>query len=127
MTLKTEDRYVALVTMLTTGRDDAQVVLDEFKVKLEKNPVHAFTWGDGAIEAAAKQSIFVECLRIAEQVNGQEKYDHVVDTILKMLCDNRDFYAVNPLRTTSTTSNLLTQYKLAAVVELINRLNLHFL
>ena len=44
--------------MFKTAADSSQEVLDKFAEDLKTDPANAFTWGDNAVEAAAKVSVF---------------------------------------------------------------------
>lgn len=111
-------RESALLKVLKSDVESERRYLNEWKAKLEKDPAHAFSWGDSAFAAAGRLSIFEDVVRALEDperdvdLEGIEKY--TIERVLQR--------AQHPTHSTSPTSNLMYEYVTSAWAELIDKM-----
>jgi hypothetical protein len=90
--------------------------LEKWKTKLDQNPAYAFEWSDPAFKTAAFLEVQSSALLLV--VDGVS-----IDDLIDVLTDRVLFRSSCPAMSTSVPSNLLEQYKLAAVADLLKHLN----
>lgn len=84
------------------------LVIDKFHASFRAAPAYAFGWSQSAFEAAAKVAVYTQ---IKEAIEGKKATEaHILEHARRELEQG----AANPKFSTSTTSNLIEQYKTSA-------------
>ena len=108
MTQKLLAKYQRNIDSVITG-------LQEFKTKFDKDPAHAFSWGDGAFKAAAELNVLKDVVSLLQDGHSaQSVRDYLLDSVLHG--------SKYPAHSTSPTSNLIEQYTLAARAAILSDL-----
>lgn len=100
---------------LASNIADCAAELKEFSEKLAANPVHAFSWADKAMRAAAQKQVFTDALNA---LNGGASLEVIKARAMR----NTMFGARNPASSSSATSNIMAQQITAAQAELVTLL-----
>lgn len=89
--------------------------LKEFSEKLTANPVHAFSWADKAMRAAAQKQVFTDALNA---LHGGASLEVIKARAIK----NAMFGARHPEISSSQASNVMSQNITIAQAELVSLL-----
>jgi len=100
---------------LRDERDRAKKELDDFAAKLASDPIYALGWAEGAYDAAGTYHVLAEVIAAFEE--GCSAKDALASVTREALRGARW-----PERSTSVTSNRLSQAKTAAYANAIERL-----
>jgi len=87
-----------------------QAEIAEFTQKMAVDAAYTLSWGTSVFQAAAKERVLKQVLASIEQ--GDDVVDMVTDRVLSK--------AKSPAQSTSPTSNLIEQYELAALAEVLS-------
>lgn len=97
----------------TSELETAQGKLVQFKARLEANAMDAFKWGDEALVASARESVFAGILTLL----ASHGFETTVKEVLSLALQG----ARHPEHSTSALSNLVNEAKTAALAEFADR------
>lgn len=110
------NKTTRIVKILGDIRQGAQRDLDQFQSTFHANPLHALSWSARAFEQANRQEVATTLLNAINDPGVDLKLIHNLlqrDLLLR---------ARSPEAATSPTHNLAERYRLAAVAEILERL-----
>lgn len=112
-----DEGYRALERRINSEIKSAQATIEKFKADMAKNgAAYAFSWGDGAMRAAAALSVWYQIQNnIGEGSNLRLLRDIAEQNVLQA--------ARYPQKSTSDCSNLIEQYGLSAWAEVASFLS----
>jgi len=87
-----------------------QAEIAEFTAKMAVDAAYTLTWGTSVFQAAAKERVLKQVLHAIEQG----------DNVVAIITDRVIHKAKYPAQSTSPTSNLVEQYELAALAEVLS-------
>lgn len=93
--------------------------LIKFQEALERNPAHAFEWGDGALSAAAELKAIAWVLKNLTENEDADAVDRLRKYVAKQVVSR----ATHPQRSTSVMSNLVEQEYVAAMARIAETLS----
>lgn len=113
-----ENKFDRVVSALRTKVELSTKALDEFKVKLENNPAHAFRWSSAAFEAAAMLHVCQDILQDVELARKQNRMDGFIDYLTRR-CESAVYRQVRyASRSTSLTGDYMDQCEAVAYAQL---------
>ncbi len=89
---------------------NVQAEIAEFTAKMAVDAAYTLTWGTSVFQAAAKERVLKQVLKAIEQG----------DDVMAIVTDHVIHKAKYPAQSTSPTSNLIEQYELAAMAEVLS-------
>jgi hypothetical protein len=98
----------------------SQATLDEWRAKLDKDPLYAFEWADRAFEAAAQFSVATR-VRTMLTTMTETTFGEAFENVIEMLRDETLRGAKYPQRSTSPSSNHAAQVRLAVYATLVDQ------
>jgi hypothetical protein len=87
-----------------------QAEIAEFTAKMAVDAAYTLSWGTSVFQAAAKERVLKQVLNAIEQG----------DDVVAIITDRVIHKAKYPAQSTSPTSNLIEQYELAALAEVLS-------
>lgn len=87
-----------------------QAEIAEFTEKMAVDAAYTLTWGTSVFQAAAKERVLKQVLNAIEQG----------DNVVAFVTDRVIHKAKYPAQSTSPTSNLIEQYELAALADVLS-------
>ena len=106
--MKTEKAYI--VNRFQRDLVSVQADIAEFTQKMAVDAAYTLSWGTSVFQAAAKERVLKQVLASIEQ--GDDIVSMVTDRVLSK--------AKYPAQSSSPTSNLIEQYELAALAEVLS-------
>lgn len=101
----TKDKHEIMEELLRR-RKVLQAALDKWAVKFGNNPGYALEWAEGIFETAAK---FEVNEALIDWFSGDRSYEEIKAIVEQIVVDKAKY----PARSTSKTSNLMSDYRLA--------------
>lgn len=108
------DRLTLLANRIRHTTDSSLIALDQFKQKLNHDPLVALSWGDRAFQAAANLEVarWVSSFMESEKFSFEGLVAEAADRVLRG--------ARYPERSSSPSSNLAKQCEIAAWADLLD-------
>jgi hypothetical protein len=107
---------------LTAAIASNQKVLDTFKERLADNPVYAFKWSDGAMQAAAKMQVYerflIACEKDLSEVTDIETEEQRVEQLRTYITTEAFRMAEQVPSSTSRASNAMENFERQAYIKL---------
>lgn len=104
-----------IIRRLNNRIEGFEATLEKFQEKLKEDPVHALSWGLDAYKAAPALRIHKEVLLALSNEEKPADVNKVTAYLTRQVLQKSKY----PPQSTSPTSNLIDQYELAALSELV--------